>query len=295
MEVIAIGKPTHAISEIEAPGLNITLADDGISGLRAILKRNADLALVEVEMPHLNGINLAKIIDLLEFKIPLVFTAGSEEYLERSMTFGNSVEFVLHSEIKDRITAGFLTKFQAQTSTSFEMPFSFSEAEWHCLFTAPGRKRMLFVEDEPDMALLVTNLLKQLDEYEMFVAKDGLEGLRKAVTVNPDLIVADIDMPVLDGLSMSQILYMLGKPYPIVFLTSKKNDELMNQAKNLDGVVGYMQKDKLANPTEFRREISRHMKMGSLAIETSALSYESADVKTLRSTSTKVGGVIWLD
>ena len=154
---------------------------------------------------------------------------------------------------------------------------------------------MLLVEDEPDMALLVTNLLKQLDDYEVFVARDGLEGLRKAVTVNPDLIVADIDMPVLDGLSMSQILYMLGKPYPIVFLTSKRNDELMTQAKNLDGVLGYMHKETLAAPTEFRREISRHIKMGELAIQTSAFNYEFADVKTLASTRTSVGGVIWLD
>ena len=213
MEVIAIGKPTHVIRQIEARGLNITLAIDGISGLRAILRRNADLALVEVELPHLSGINLAKIIDLLEFKIPLVFTAKSEQFRERAMSFGNSVDYVLHSKLKEKTTEELLMKHLAQTSNSFDMPFTLSEAEWHCLFTAPGRKRILYVEDEPEMALLVTNLIKQLDDYEIFVARDGLEGLRKAVTVNPDLIVADIDMPVLDGLSMSQILYMLGKPY----------------------------------------------------------------------------------
>ncbi|MCZ6842013.1 MAG: hypothetical protein O7G32_04190, partial [SAR324 cluster bacterium] len=80
MEVIAIGKTTHAIGQIEARGLNISLTFDGIAGLRAILRRNADLALVEVELPHLNGINLAKIIELLEFKIPLVFTAESDQF-----------------------------------------------------------------------------------------------------------------------------------------------------------------------------------------------------------------------
>ncbi len=152
-----------------------------------------------------------------------------------------------------------------------------------------------FVEDEPDMALLVTGLLKQLDEYELFVARDGLEGLRKAVTVNPDLIVADIEMPVLDGLSMSQILYMLGKPYPIVFLTSKKDDKLIDKAKNLDGVIGFMHKDKLGNPTEFRREIARHLEMGNLAVETSAISYEAGDVETLARTRISHGGIIWLD
>jgi DNA-binding response OmpR family regulator len=295
MEVIAIGKPTHVIGQIEARGLNISLAFDGIAGLRAILRRNADLALVEVDLPHLNGINLAKIIGLLEFKTPLVFTAESGQFRERTMSNGNVVDYILHSEIKEKFTEELLAKFQVQAANSVELPFTMNGGEWHNLFTAPGRKRLLFVEDEPDMALLVTGLLKQLDEYEMFVARDGLEGLRKAVTVNPDLIVADIDMPVLDGLSMSQILFMLGKPYPIVFLTSKKDDELINKAKNLDGVVGYMHKDKLANPTEFRREISRHLKMGSLAAETSAISYEAGEVETLARTRTPDGGVVWLD
>ncbi|MCZ6729971.1 MAG: hypothetical protein O7C61_09710, partial [SAR324 cluster bacterium] len=100
---------------------------------------------------------------------------------------------------------------------------------------------------------------------------------------------------VLDGLSMSQILYMLGKPYPIVFLTSKKDDELINKARNLDGVLGYMHKDKLADPTEFRREIARHLEMGKLAVETSALSYKSGKLETLVRTRVAHGGIIWLD
>ncbi|MCZ6472573.1 MAG: response regulator, partial [SAR324 cluster bacterium] len=190
MEVIAIGKTTHAIGQIEARGLNISLTFDGIAGLRAILRRNADLALVEVELPHLNGINLAKIIELLEFKIPLVFTAESDQFRDRIMAIGNVVDYVLHSEIEGRFTKELLAKNKARTSNSTELPFRMNEGEWHNLFTPPGRKRLLFVEDEPDMALLVTGLLKQLDEYELFVARDGLEGLRKAVTVNPDLIVA---------------------------------------------------------------------------------------------------------
>jgi CheY-like chemotaxis protein len=250
---------------------------------------------VEVDLPQLNGINLAKIIELLEFKTPLIITAETEQYRGRSMALANSVDFILHAEIEAKFSYELLKEHQAQTASTFELPFTLNEGEWHNLFTTPGRKRLLFVEDEPDMALLITGLLKQLDDYELFVAKDGLEGLRKAVTVNPDLIVADIDMPVLDGLSMSQILFMLGKPYPIVLLTSKKDDELVQKAKNLDGVIGFMHKDKLANPTEFRREISRHLKMGSLAAETSAISYESGKVETLARTRSALGGVIWLD
>ena len=125
--------------EIEARGLTISLAYDGIAGLRAILRRNADLALVEVDLPQLNGINLAKIIELLEFKTPLIFIAESDQYRERSMSLGNAVDFILHAEIKARFNYQLLTKHQAQTASAFELPFTLDVGEWHNLFTTPGR------------------------------------------------------------------------------------------------------------------------------------------------------------
>lgn len=59
-------------------------------------------------------------------------------------------------------------------------------------------KKILIIDDE----LLIRETLSQiliLLNFTVFEAKDGLEGLEKVKINNPDLIVCDINMPVLDG------------------------------------------------------------------------------------------------
>lgn len=294
MEVIAIGQEAKTIAILESLRLKVTTADDGLSGIRKIIDRSADFAVVEMDMPHLNGINLAKILGLLELNVPLIFTAKTDRYRARMKSFGNTVEYVLHSEVVKKITDNLMVRIPRRRRDSTGSPFFMSRTEWENLFSRPGRKRLLFVEDDPEMTLLVTSLVGDPEEFEMFTAKDGLEGLRKAVAVNPDLIIADIDMPILDGLSMSQILYILGKPFPIVFLTSMDNNELVNKARHLDGVLGYMLKHLMDDTIGFTREIKRHLKMGQLALETSVLSYERGNLEPLTKTGTG-HGVLWLE
>src|ERR1043166_3433507 len=71
----------------------------------------------------------------------------------------------------------------------------------------PGapRARVLVIEDERDMAeVLAYNL--QREGYETVVARDGQEGLRKAQTLLPDLVLLDLMLPGLDGLSVCREL-----------------------------------------------------------------------------------------
>ncbi|NJL95531.1 MAG: response regulator [Anaerolineae bacterium] len=59
-------------------------------------------------------------------------------------------------------------------------------------------KRILVVEDNPDNRILITDVLTSLD-YEVLVAVDGEEGVRKAVQEVPDLILMDLSLPQMDG------------------------------------------------------------------------------------------------
>ncbi len=87
------------------------------------------------------------------------------------------------------------------------------------------RKKILVVDDEKSM----TNLLKKRIEaaaYDVSVASDGQEGLDKARIEKPDLIVADVMMPRLDGYHMCRLLKFdeRYKNIPIIMLTSRDND-----------------------------------------------------------------------
>jgi DNA-binding response OmpR family regulator len=65
-------------------------------------------------------------------------------------------------------------------------------------------KRVLIVEDQPDIRKLIRMTL-EFEAYEIHEACDGLQGLRLASTLKPDLMLLDIMMPgELDGLQVCQ-------------------------------------------------------------------------------------------
>jgi len=58
--------------------------------------------------------------------------------------------------------------------------------------------RILVVEDNPDNRILITDILSALD-YEVVLAGDGEEGVAKAGSEHPDLILLDMSLPIMDG------------------------------------------------------------------------------------------------
>ena len=62
-------------------------------------------------------------------------------------------------------------------------------------------KKILLVEDEKELADVITLQLKE-NGFDVEVAYDGIEGLEKALDYRPDLILLDIIMPKMDGMTM---------------------------------------------------------------------------------------------
>ena len=86
--------------------------------------------------------------------------------------------------------------------------------------------RILFIEDEPSIIATARKRL-ELAGFEVVVAEDGQDGLAKAHTVQPDLIVLDVRLPKLDGLEVCRQLK--GDPryrhIPIVIWTVQSNQK----------------------------------------------------------------------
>jgi DNA-binding response OmpR family regulator len=60
------------------------------------------------------------------------------------------------------------------------------------------RKKILLVDDSSTV-LLMERMILSKNEYEVVTAKDGQEGVEKAVSEKPDLILMDVVMPRMDG------------------------------------------------------------------------------------------------
>jgi two-component system, cell cycle response regulator DivK len=59
--------------------------------------------------------------------------------------------------------------------------------------------RILYVEDNEDNVYMLKMRLELTDEFEVLVAEDGEKGCAMAASERPDLILMDLEMPVIDG------------------------------------------------------------------------------------------------
>lgn len=101
-------------------------------------------------------------------------------------------------------------------------------------------RRILVIEDEPHIAEGV-RLNLELQGYDVALAADGSEGLRLWRDWRPDLIVLDIMLPVMDGLSVLRHIRLRDERQPILILSAK--GEADDRVKGLSyGVDDYLTK-----------------------------------------------------
>jgi two-component system, OmpR family, response regulator ResD len=88
-----------------------------------------------------------------------------------------------------------------------------------------GRRTVLVADDEPTIGEIVSRYLERAG-YDTTTAADGLEAVRLADQLRPDLVVLDVMLPQLDGL---QVLRHLREgedgPTPVILLTAKGEQE----------------------------------------------------------------------
>jgi two-component system phosphate regulon response regulator PhoB len=88
-----------------------------------------------------------------------------------------------------------------------------------------SQPRVLIVEDERGLVTSLTWYFSR-EGYETIAAHDGQDGLRKAQTLLPDVILLDIMLPTLDGLSVCRALRAgeRTKDIPVVMITAKSEE-----------------------------------------------------------------------
>jgi DNA-binding response OmpR family regulator len=85
--------------------------------------------------------------------------------------------------------------------------------------------RVLVVDDEADILRLIEIKLRK-SGFEVFTARDGQEGLEKALAEKPDLLLLDVMMPRKDGYTVvAEIKEKFGDESPIMILLTAKGQE----------------------------------------------------------------------
>jgi two-component system phosphate regulon response regulator PhoB len=102
------------------------------------------------------------------------------------------------------------------------------------------KTKVLVIEDDRSLAEVLTYNLN-VAGYEVLVATDGQDGLLKAQTKSPDIVLLDLMLPVVDGLDVCRRLRAgnATKDVPIIMLTAKseESDELVGFSLGADDYV----------------------------------------------------------
>ena len=89
-----------------------------------------------------------------------------------------------------------------------------------------ANERVLVIDDGKDIRDFVVNYILIPNGYEVLVARDGSEGVRKAIRENPDFIITDMQMPRMTGLQVLQALAERGKDIPSILITAHGSEQL---------------------------------------------------------------------
>jgi excisionase family DNA binding protein len=103
-----------------------------------------------------------------------------------------------------------------------------------------GRARVLVVDDEASIRDLLSKTLA-LAEYEVDTAADASTALGRVRASEYDLLIADLRMPGMDGLTLIRQVKRIRSELPVIIITGFSNESSAIEAVNL-GVAGYLRK-----------------------------------------------------
>lgn len=106
--------------------------------------------------------------------------------------------------------------------------------------------RVAIAEDHPEMRVVLRLLLKLFQDLELVCeASNGLEAVDCVKRIQPDVLVMDIHMPVLDGLAATEQIIGLRVRTRVILISSNRGNPIFWQAAYA-GAQGFVPKDEVA-------------------------------------------------
>jgi len=105
------------------------------------------------------------------------------------------------------------------------------------------KKKVLVVDDEPDIVTLIKSRL-EANGYDVVSAYNGKEGVEKAEEAQPDMILLDLMMPIMDGYEAGQKLKQNSKTkhIPIILFTAASAEEVAKKGAETIEAIDYVVK-----------------------------------------------------
>jgi signal transduction histidine kinase/DNA-binding response OmpR family regulator len=224
--------------QLQSLGLNTAAVDGAAQALHSPQLRQARCALIDVNMPDIDGFALAAQLRQLfsATQMPIIMMGALSEQISQEQLDPQGIQGFLVKPIAGNELVSLLNTLTRTMDASAPVPPTAPE-------TAFRSQRILLVEDTPINQTLETILLQRMG-YEVSIAKNGIEAIEAFSTREFDLILMDIHMPEMGGVEAAEIIRTLEKNQnlkrtPIIAVTANalKGDKERYLAAGMDGYV----------------------------------------------------------
>ncbi len=240
--IISEGRPTLLLvddsieiirlyqSKLKSLDVDLLTAYNGLEALEILEKSAVDLIILDLEMPYLNGLETLKRIraNAKLAKTPVII---STEAIDTDMI-----------EQVNREADALLRKSEdivdlADHVRSYLFP---DEAPKYGKSIDSGQKTILVAEDDDGIREIITEGLKG-NNYNIISAKNGVEALFLYKKYDISLLITDIRMPEIDGLTMAKMINGTKQEVPIILISGNLM-ELPKEIKEKLGIIGLLPK-----------------------------------------------------
>ena len=201
---------------IEQAGFNAIAESHSARVPDMIDSLSLDLAIVDLDMPELNGFDLIKSIKSKPkfARLPVIIYTGKENYKDDLKKIDGMFADLLE---KSSTNIEELSETITQMINRFDEPPSVEEVT-----AQKDTVKILLVEDYKHSQIIVTRLLKKNNFESIVVVENGAEAVDAVKTQRFDLILMDMQMPVMNGFEATEKIRQMPeyKETPIIALTA---------------------------------------------------------------------------
>lgn len=201
---------------VQQAGFNTIAESQSAKVMGLIENTNLDLAIIDLDMPVVNGFDLIKMIKSNKnfAKLPIIIYTGKESYQDDLKKIDGMFTELLN---KNSANIEDLADTVSAMINRYDEPSTPEEVK-----ERKDTVKILLVEDYKHSQIIVTRLLKKNNFESIVVVENGLQALEQVKQQKYDLILMDMQMPVMNGFEATQKIRELDnyKETPIIALTA---------------------------------------------------------------------------
>jgi len=225
---------------------DVDIAENGKQALAMIINNNYDIAFMDHNMPEMTGLELVKYIKANNIQTKTVILtgySGMKDFFAKSL--GADEYLSKPCELED--IAAILEKYNKGVNPPIVEKIVAEPPVVKQDSIAANGKKIMLVDDEPNIIKLIQLRLKA-NGYRVETAYNGKECLDKIPAFQPDLILLDVMMPVMDGYSTIIAMREMRlaaddtvPPIPVLVLSARV-DNVIKEFMEKEEIRGYITK-----------------------------------------------------